>query len=255
MSVRKENSIEEEWVSESKSQMEGWNFEHLNGRCFEEEPPWNYKESVSQYLYQDTEWLDIDTGGGELMRSFRHSASKTSVTEGWEPNLALLKRTVVPSGVKLYSDTNECLQGIQSSSFDLVTNSHGALPISRIAQVLKPGGVFVTEQVGATNNFSLSRFLSDEYRPAYPDNNLISVLVNLQKQHLDIIKCDSAHTKLTFTDVGAIVYYATVIPWEFPKFDVHQAMSRLHSLQKIINTCGSVTTFEERFFIIASKPK
>lgn len=81
------------------------------------------------------------------MRSFRHSASKPSVTEGWEPNLSLLKRTVVPSGVKLYSDTNECLQGIQSSSFDLVTNSHGALPISRIAQVLKPGGVFVTEQV------------------------------------------------------------------------------------------------------------
>lgn len=130
----------------------------------------------------------------------------------------------------MYSDTNECLQEVPKSSVDFVTNSHGALPISRIAQVLKPGGVFVTEQVRATNNFSLSRFLSDDYQPAFPDNNLISALVNLQKQHLDIIKCDSAYTKLTFTDVGAIVYYATVILWEFPQFDVQQSMPRLHSL-------------------------
>ncbi|HAJ53378.1 MAG TPA: SAM-dependent methyltransferase, partial [Lactobacillus sp.] len=58
---------------------------------------------------------------------------------------------------------------------------------------------------------------------------------------------DASFVKMRFTDVGAIVYYATVIPWEFPNFDVNRAMPKLHQLQDIIASVGDITTFEDRF--------
>ncbi|MDT8864204.1 SAM-dependent methyltransferase, partial [Lacticaseibacillus rhamnosus] len=63
----------------------------------------------------------------------------------------------------------------------------------------------------------------------------------------------ASFVKMRCTDVGAFVYYATVIPWEFPNFDVNQAMPKLHQLQDMIASVGSVTTFEDRFIVLARK--
>lgn len=53
--------------------------------------------------------------------------------------------------------------------------------------------------------------------------------------------------------VGAIVYYATVIPWEFPNFSVSECLPRLQQLGQLIETQGSISTFEDRFMIVARK--
>ncbi|MBS6631410.1 MAG: methyltransferase [Lacticaseibacillus paracasei] len=68
-----------------------------------------------------------------------------------------------------------------------------------------------------------------------------------------MVALDLKIEEMNFTDVGAIVYYATVIPWEFPDFDVKKVMPQLHQLQKIIDSQDSVTTFEDRFIVLAKK--
>lgn len=244
---------EASWLEESHLAMHGWDFSHLKGRCETESLPWDYSEWVQQHLRSSDEWLDMDTGGGELMQTFKHPVVKTSVTEGWQPNIDLLKRTLVPQGVTLYADPDGQMAQVPDQYFDIVTNSHGGLPIPAIARVLRSKGIFVSQQVGATNNYSLSRFLDPAYVPAFPDNNLPQVLTQLQDNGFEILKVDAAFVKMRFTDVGAIVYYATVIPWEFPNFDVNQAMPKLHQLQDMIASVGSVTTFEDRFIVLARK--
>lgn len=246
-------TIESEWLAESQQAMRGWDFSHLKGRCQTEELPWNYSAWVRRHLKPSDEWLDMDTGGGELMQTFQHPVEKTTVTEGWQPNIDLLKRTLVPQGVTLYPDPEERLAQVPDEHFDIVTNSHGGLPIRDIARVLRSHGLFVSQQVGATNNYSLSRFLNANYVPAFPDNNLPQVMTELREAGFKILKSDAAFVKMNFTDVGAIVYYATVIPWEFPDFDVKKVMPQLHQLQKIIDSQGGVTTFEDRFIALAKK--
>lgn len=59
--------------------------------------------------------------------------------------------------------------------------------------------------------------------------------------------------KMSFTDVAAIVYYATVIPWEFPNFDIESAMPKLHRLQEMLQSQGEIVTYEDRFIIVAPK--
>lgn len=70
---------------------------------------------------------------------------------------------------------------------------------------------------------------------------------------MQIQKQEMAFTRMSFFDVGAIVYYATVIPWEFPKFKVHDCLPQLKQLDKLIATQGSISTFEDRFMIVARK--
>jgi hypothetical protein len=67
------------------------------------------------------------------------------------------------------------------------------------------------------------------------------------------LKSDVSFSKMSFFDVGAVVYYATVIPWEFPNFDVRDNLSKLYELQNIIDQTGQIDTYEDRFLIVASK--
>ena len=82
------------------------------------------------------------------MQTFQHPVEKTTVTEGWQPNIDLLKRTLVSQGVTLYPDSEERLAQVPDEHFDIVTNSHGGLPIRDIARVLRSHGLFVSQQVG-----------------------------------------------------------------------------------------------------------
>lgn len=245
------STIEDGWRAESQLGMHGWDFSHLQGRWTNAPLPWNYATLVRAKMRATDQWLDMATGGGELMAAFQHAPKQTAVTESWAPNIALLKAQVVPTGVSLYEDPAEDLAAVPTDGFDLVTNSHGGLPIAGITRVLRPGGWFVTQQVGGANNFALSRFLDPTYTPAYPDNELLSVVAALQGKGFTIQRAETAMSKMTFTDVGAVVYYATVIPWEFPHFDVERALPRLHQLQVILDVTGPITTFEERFIVVA----
>ncbi|MFC6315079.1 SAM-dependent methyltransferase [Lapidilactobacillus achengensis] len=244
----------EQWQAESQLAMHGWDFSHLDGRWTNEPLPWDYQAVVKANLKDELMWLDVDTGGGELMDSFGHPTNKTVVTEGWGPNLQLLRAKYATSGVTVIPDPNEDLAQVPADYFDIITNSHGALPVRETAHKLRAGGIFITQQVGATNNFALSRFLDPNYSPAYPDNTLIDACARLQQAGLQIEQQNSAYSKMSFFDVGAIVYYATVIPWEFPNFSVATCLPRLKQLSQLIEANGSVSTFEDRFMIVARKP-
>ena len=101
------------------------------------------------------------------------------------------------------------------------------MPVKRIAEALKPGGRFVTQQVGATNNYALSRFFDEHYEPAYPDNQLLTVMAQMQAAGFEILRAEQA-------------YAARMLP-------------KLHQLQSLLAINGRVTTFEDRFMIIARK--
>ncbi len=118
-----------------------------------------------------------------------------------------------------------------------------------ITRCLKNGGLFITEQVGATNNYSLSSFLTDNYIPVHPENAMVNVISNLVERGFQILKSDSFYPKIRFYDIGALVYYAKVISWEFPDFSVLKYQSELMRLQRIIE--GN----EDRFLLGAKNNK
>ena len=97
-----------QWREEAARGMSGWDFSHIQGRCTVEPLPWDYPQVVREFLRPGVRLLDMGTGGGELLLTLGHPYELTSVTEGWEPNLALCQKKLAPLGITVkYYDSEK----------------------------------------------------------------------------------------------------------------------------------------------------
>lgn len=146
--------LKEQWLKEERAaHIQGWDFSHIQGRYEEENDlPWSYRAVIEQYLESRYRLLDLDTGGGEFLLSLRHPYSNTSATEAYPPNVRLCEKTLCPLGVDFHrADASEDLP-FEDEAFDIVINRHGSFCVSELHRVVKRGGIFITEQVGAEND-------------------------------------------------------------------------------------------------------
>ncbi|MGA2489757.1 MAG: hypothetical protein ABSF99_06160 [Anaerolineales bacterium] len=66
---------------------------------------------------------------------------------------------------------------------------------------------------------------------------------------MTIINTQDWSGRLSFTDVGAIVYYLKAIPWLVPGFSVQNHSKQLLNLQRRLET-GQGLVFTERKYLI-----
>ena len=165
----------ESWLGEERAaHIHGWDFSHIQGRYDEEQDlPWSYEDTVRRFLAPESLLLDIDTGGGEFLLSLGHPHGRTAATEFYPPNVQLCRETLTPLGIDFREADSRGVLPFPDRSFDLVINRHGDYRPEEIRRILKPGGVFVTEQVGAENDRALVELLLPETPPLpFPEQYL-----------------------------------------------------------------------------------
>ena len=59
---------------------------------------------------------------------------------------------------------------------------------------------------------------------------------------------------IRFFDVGALVWFARIIQWEFPDFSVDTHLEQLYRVQRILEETGAIEGRIHRFFLSARKP-
>ncbi|MBS4208856.1 class I SAM-dependent methyltransferase [Bacillus sp. FJAT-50079] len=242
------------WLIEEQQPFFGWDFTHLSGRWHEEGLPWKYKKFILQYLQPNHQLLDMGTGGGEFLLTLGHPYENTSVTEAWEPNVEQCKNRLEPLGITVKQLFKEEHLPFPDPSFDMIINRHEAYDVKEIKRILKPGGMFITQQVGGENNECLSHSLIESYRPMYANLCLENERKKLMEHDFVLLFNQEYFPYLRFFDVGAIVYYAKIIEWEFPGFSVKKCRDQLIKLQQTLEKEGYIETFEHRFIIVAKKP-
>ncbi len=243
------------WKTEESMPFSGWDFSHLKGRYVEEPLPWDYREKVLDFLKPDVRLLDMATGGGEFLLSLGHPCRLTSVTEGWEPNFALCKRRLEPLGISV----KKCSCGpgeimpFPDDAFDLVLNRHGSYDAGEVRRILKPGGFFLTQQVGGQNGRTLAQRLLPEFCRPGMDFNLENELPKFREAGFRVMYRNQAYPVARILDVGALCFHAKAIAWEFPGFSVDACFDRLLALQKEVEERGFVENQEHRFILIVKK--
>ena len=60
---------------------------------------------------------------------------------------------------------------------------------------------------------------------------------------------------ITFFDVGALVWFARIISWEFPGFAVDTHKEGLWKAQAVLEQKGCITGSTHRFFLVARRPE
>lgn len=243
------------WLEEeAQAHIHGWDFSHLRGRFAEEQDlPWSYRALVREYLRDDLALLDCDTGGGEFLRSLGHPPGRTAATEGWPPNAALCRETLPPLGIDFRECSDPSRIPFPGGSFDLILNRHGAFDPVELFRLLRPGGLFLTEQVGEDNDRDLvERVLPGTPKP-FPHKNLREQRAAFEAAGFRILRGEEAFRPIRFYDVGAFVWFARVIEWEFPGFSVDRCFDRLLAMQEELEKTGEVRGTIHRYLIAARK--
>lgn len=248
--------LKEQWLEEERiAHIHGWDFSHIGSRYEEgQDIPWNYEAIVRRYLSRDAKLLDIDTGGGEFLLSLNHPYNNTSATEGYPPNVILCRSVLLPFGIDFREAKDVGDLPFGDNSFDIVINRHGDFNVNELFRVLKPGGVFVTQQVGAENDRKLVDLLLPDTELPYPEQYLKKAVKKFTNVGFEILQSQEAFPKIRFYDVGALVWFARIIEWEFPGFSVEACFNNLCKAQQIVEREGVIEALTHRFLLVALKP-
>lgn len=121
-------------------------------------------------------------------------------------------------------------------------------------RVLKPKGIFITEQVGAENDRELIKLLLNNVYPIpFPKQYLKTIKHSFEKIGFKTIESDEAFRPIKFWDVGALVWFAHIIEWEFPGFNVTDCLPNLYHAQEILEQNGVIEGRIHRFLLVVQK--
>lgn len=249
------DNFKQRLLEEENRAFVGWDFSSLKGRMEEEDLPWDYKDIVINKLDDSMNLLDMGTGGGEFLLTLNHPYSNTTITESYEPNIELCKKKLSPLGISVVKVEDDAVLPFDNDSFDIVINRHESYDVNEVKRILKSKGLFITQQVGGKNNYNISKSIIPDYLPETIDFNLKNEVRKFEVAGFNIIFKDEFYPYVRFHDLGAFVYFAKIIEWEFPGFSVEKHYDKLLEMQMTIETNGYVDGDEHRFIIVARNEK
>lgn len=245
----------EAWRREEQQPFAGWDFSYLDGRMLEEQAPWSYTSRAAEILDRASSVVDLDTGGGERFLGLReHWPQRVVATEAYPPNVTLAYRRLAPVGASLVVArlTDDDPMPFADGAFDAVLNRHGAFNPAEVARVLAPSGTFLTQQVhGMWAHDLLAEFGAT---PQWPDATSEKYVPKLEAAGLTIADLCEWSGTLTFTDVGAIVYYLKVVPWLVLGFSVERHLRSLLHLQDRLDAGEELAFTVRKYLIEVTKP-
>lgn len=246
------------WQAEERPQPQGWDFSNLKSRMTESTEPWHLEGEYRTALRRASRVLDMGTGGGEYLMSFAGLLpADTVATEGWPPNVAAARDCLATHGIEVVEygapdeDVNAVSMPFDDRRFDLVLNRHESYSPREVFRVLEHGGVFLTQQVGGDECGELAEWFGSHYE--FPQVNFTTFRDQLQEEGFRVLNGEEHIGAYTFHDVGALIAYLQLVPWETPDdFTVADYADQLLRLHEATGG-GSLALTRKRFWIKAQR--
>jgi SAM-dependent methyltransferase len=255
----------EELVAEAERRpTTGWDFSWLGGRMTTTPLPWDFTELVVERTRLARDMLDMGTGGGEWLAGLPNRPLHTVATEAWKPNVPVARERLGPLGIDVVEidgapDNTAQERGERGGdlpfadrSFDLVTNRHESFAASEVARVLRPGGVFMTQQLGDGIYREFNELLGAEV-PGDDVWRLPLAVEQVERAGLSVTGSAEGYEYVTFADVGALAWYLRMVPWTVPGFSVGEYRDKLRELHEQIGSTKPITIRLPGFYLEARR--
>lgn len=239
-----------------------WGAGFLDGRYVPSEPSWTWPQIARPYLAEAGRLLDMGTGDGGQLLMLEPLPPFTVAYEEWWPTVPAAIETLRPYGVDLVvclgSDDNIATRRTRpalpfaDATFDVITSRHEAFDADDITRLLRPGGHFVTQQVGGDEEASVREMLglAAQTEPW----TLAEARAQLESAGLVIVDAGEERQAARYTDIAALIAYVRSTPWSVPEFDPVEMRTRLSELHERCVRDGSVDAVSHRFWIVARRP-
>ncbi|MET7668285.1 class I SAM-dependent methyltransferase [Micromonospora luteifusca] len=249
-----ERAAEELIAAAAAAPVDGWDFGWLAGRATEERPPWGYARLVADRMARADAALDVDTGGGEVLAEVPRPPKLLTATESWPPNVEVARRTLRRVGATVVAVAPDGPLPFRDASFDLVVSRH---PVrtdwTQLARVLRPGGTFLSQQIGAGTMRELSEAILGPLPPP-TQRHSEHVAAAAEAAGLRVVDLRHATLRAAFHDIGAVVWFLRKVIWTVPGFTVDRYREQLRDLHRRIADEGPFVAHAQRFLIEAVRP-
>jgi SAM-dependent methyltransferase len=243
--------------------VEGWDFSWFEGRATEERPPWGYARLVGERMAGAAAALDIETGGGEVLATAATAATAATVarppallvaTDSWWPNVEVARRTLRPLGAHVVAAADSPTLPFTDASFDLVVSRHPVVVLwEEIARVLRPGGTYLSQQIGPGSNRELTDIMMGP-QPVNESRSAASARRGAEAAGLEIVALQECALRVEFFDVGAVVHFLRKVLWTVPGFTPEAYDAELRRLHEQIEGEGSFVSTARRILVEARRP-
>ena len=194
----------------------------------------------------------MGTGGGERLAELRPALpSRVVATEQWHVNAPVARDRLAPLGVEIVrASSDDATLPFADAAFDLVINRHEALTPADVVRVLRPGGRFVTQQVGMHNWHELTAHIPR--RTDWGDSRSRYV-TELQAVGIEVTESFHDDYLVAYPTLGEFAYNLACTPWEIEDLDIERDLDALLALERATYTDRGLVLTECRYIITARK--
>ncbi|MDX3098549.1 class I SAM-dependent methyltransferase [Streptomyces sp. ME01-24h] len=243
---------------------EGWDFSWFTGRATEQRPSWGYAGLLARRTARAAAVLDIQTGGGEVLATIPTAPAVLAATESWAPNLEIARRNLAPLGGAVVQVEDTADLPFPDGHFDLVVSRHPVVTRwDEVRRVLRPGGTYLSQQVGAGTVRELSDHLmgpgpvvsharQDPFTTT-PGSSPVEATARAEAAGLEVVDLRQEALRMEFHDIAAVVHFLRKVIWIVPGFTVDAYRERLAELHGFMERHGPFVAYAQRYLIEARK--
>jgi SAM-dependent methyltransferase len=225
----------------------GWDFSGMND--LRQPAPWDYHDVVLRYLRPSDVVLDVGTGAGERLRALAPSFGHGLGIDA-DPEMVRLAREGPAVGNLRFLVGSHRLESVPET-FDVIIDRHAPFDLAAVEAHLRPGGYFVTQQVGERNMSCVKAALGQPpgAPPVRPEAIAASGLRPLGFLEYDV--------EYVVRDIESLVFWLNALDLAHADVDGRSALADAATLNRIlagnVDERGFVTN-EHRYLAIAQSP-
>lgn len=230
----------------------GWDFSKISKRTKTVGKKWVFLEIIKRFVNEETILLDVGTGGGEKLlriakfvkKAYGIDNSKHMITTA-NRNLAKLKMSNVEfklADAKKLPFKKEC--------FNIVMCRHAPFYAEEVFRVLKPGGVFFTQQVGEKDKQNIKKiFGRGQSFGEKPRSFMNKCIQELKNVGFKILRKNTYDATEYYADMADLIFLLRNTPI-IPDFDIKKDQKFLEEIERKYKTKDGIKTNSFRFLLI-----